>query len=1685
MLRFPALMDRLSRGLWRALGAACLQASLVSAMADSTVVFNELHYHPADQEARLEWVELHNQMAVNMDLSGWSLSGGIDYRFPEGTVLRGGAQLVVAADPAALRALGVTNVVGPFAGRLSNAGERLELRNNNLRRMDLIAYGTDGDWPVAPDGHGPSLAKRDETLATGPTAHWRPSAQPGGTPGQPNFPSLDIATQAPLVGGSQRWEFRTGAPEGGTAWTGTVGGASGDGGWAISSAPFFGGDASPPAGEERPIPTLFATGVSDARQPLPPGTRDPHYTVVASAQAITPPPPAPALVIEGHPAWLANDSTSRWLGPVNPGTANVAAGPYRYRTLFDLSPFVPETARLQLRVAADNRVQSVLLNGRSVGISFEGFQALSPAFAITNGFLPGTNTLEFAWANDSSSPNPAGFRAILQGTARSRFREESRLVPSLTHAACFRTAFLAAPGLTGARLRLRVTCDDGAALFLNGREIHRINLPAGPLAPDTPALAAIPGVPGPVDLVLPPGSLRAGTNVLAAQVHQAVAGAGDLWFDAELTVIEVPDPAREGLRFNEVAMPGIGFFVEVANPTSDILPLDAARIRGVGKATGTYAFPAGSVLGPGGIQAVPAALLGFRPEPGDTLLLESRDGASVLDALVLGPTARARLPDGTGPWRLPAAPSPDGTNRFRLQTEVVIHEICHHPPDPAPAGHWVELFHRGAQPVDLSGWRFAEGITYRFPAGTSLRPGEYLVVADQPEALRAAHPGIRVLGPFEGRLARGGERLSLVDADGNPADSVDYADSGRWPEEADGGGSTLELMDPMADNASPEAWAASDESARTAWVRHTYRARAVSAPGPTLWNEWVMGLLDAGECLIDDLQVIESPGTATAVQMLKNGDFETGTTSWRFLGTHRLSRVVDDPDQPGNRVLHLVATGPTEHMHNHLETTLANNRSVVNGRDYEVSFRARHLKGCPQLNTRLYFNRVARTTTLPVASVQGTPGAPNSRRVANLGPTFKGLVHHPAVPPAGRSVTVSAVVSDPDGVAEARVHWSVNGGAWQSGPAQLGDLGRLTATIPGAAAGSVVQFHLSATDGRGATTWFPARGPQSRALIGVADGRERLGTLHNLRLLMTPADRTLLHAETNVMSNEYLGGTVIHDEREIFYDVGIKLQGSQRGRLDAGRVGYTIRFPPDRLFRGVHPGISIDRSGGYTGVGGDQDEIVLKHAVQHAGGLPGMYDDLVHVMPPRTDLTGTALLILAKYGDLFLDAQFDHGSEGDLFKLELVYYPTTTVGGGREGIKRPQPDEVTGVDIGNLGNDPEVYRWFFLAENNRASIDHAQVMALGKALALSGTAQQQECERLMAVDTWLRTVAFQTLAGMVDTYPFDNPHNFMIYFRPEDGRALPFLWDMDFNFGAAATSPLNRATGNLGRLINQPVHQRRYLAHLRDLIDTTWNVRYLGPWIDHFGALAGQNFSGIRSYVEQRSAYVRSRLPAATPFRITAPAESPALVEAATAILQGTAGLEIREVFVEGPEETNRVRWINTTTWQATPPVRLGVNPLRIRGYDTSGARVVDLPWVLTGTTAASGLDTDADGLPDLWERQHGLDPARDDRSADPDGDGQSNRDEYLAGTDPRDRRSLLRLDALLEGDRLRLRWESKAGRSYVVEEHSPGESGPWRTHAEHPASPSDRPAEVSLPLPGADASQQTRLFRLRTAPPR
>ena len=168
-----------------------------------------------------EYVELFNQMGVDMDVSGWRLSDAIEFTFPAKTVIPSGEYMVVARSPEALLAAAGVNSLGPFNGRLSNGGETIELRDRNDRTLDVIDYSDGGDWPIAPDGLGASLAKTNPNLTSSQAAHWTSSIVVGGTPGAVNFGEAvapqDEIHQA-LISLDHRWRVDDQGNDLGNGW---------------------------------------------------------------------------------------------------------------------------------------------------------------------------------------------------------------------------------------------------------------------------------------------------------------------------------------------------------------------------------------------------------------------------------------------------------------------------------------------------------------------------------------------------------------------------------------------------------------------------------------------------------------------------------------------------------------------------------------------------------------------------------------------------------------------------------------------------------------------------------------------------------------------------------------------------------------------------------------------------------------------------------------------------------------------------------------------------------------------------------------------------------------------------------------------------------------------------------------------------------------------------------------------------------------------------------------------------------------------------------------------------------------------------------------------------------------------------------------------------------------------------
>ena len=176
------------------------------------VVINEIMYSPASGGQNEEYIELRNTTGSTVNLFdvnnvGWEFTDGIDFTFPSGTTIpANGYLLVVHTTPAYFRTKysvpGGVTVLGPYYGRLSNAGEKLEISKPTdtdelgqtvYVRVDRVVY-SDGShpedcpegvdlWPVQADGSGKSLSRKVPASYGNDPNNWQ-AATP--TPGSAN-----------------------------------------------------------------------------------------------------------------------------------------------------------------------------------------------------------------------------------------------------------------------------------------------------------------------------------------------------------------------------------------------------------------------------------------------------------------------------------------------------------------------------------------------------------------------------------------------------------------------------------------------------------------------------------------------------------------------------------------------------------------------------------------------------------------------------------------------------------------------------------------------------------------------------------------------------------------------------------------------------------------------------------------------------------------------------------------------------------------------------------------------------------------------------------------------------------------------------------------------------------------------------------------------------------------------------------------------------------------------------------------------------------------------------------------------------------------------------------------------------------------------------------------------------------
>lgn len=107
------------------------------------------------------WVELYNQSASMIDISGWQIKNSltISYTLPSGTQLNASAYLVVFQDQIKFNALypSVTNKVGPSNLDFNNTTDNVQLFDASNNLIVNVTYQDTGSWPRGADGWGHTL----------------------------------------------------------------------------------------------------------------------------------------------------------------------------------------------------------------------------------------------------------------------------------------------------------------------------------------------------------------------------------------------------------------------------------------------------------------------------------------------------------------------------------------------------------------------------------------------------------------------------------------------------------------------------------------------------------------------------------------------------------------------------------------------------------------------------------------------------------------------------------------------------------------------------------------------------------------------------------------------------------------------------------------------------------------------------------------------------------------------------------------------------------------------------------------------------------------------------------------------------------------------------------------------------------------------------------------------------------------------------------------------------------------------------------------------------------------------------------------------------------------------------------------------------------------------------------------
>ncbi|MEA3367855.1 MAG: lamin tail domain-containing protein, partial [Planctomycetota bacterium] len=392
--------------------------------------------------------------------------------------------------------------------------------------------------------------------------------------------------------------------------------------------------------------------------------------------------------------------------------------------------------------------------------------------------------------------------------------------------------------------------------------------------------------------------------------------------------------------------------------------------------------------------------------------------------------------------------------RLLLDGNVIINEIHVDPDVKTEPVEYVEIYNRTADPIDVSGWFFSDGIEYAFPGSTTLPGYGYLVVAEDTSAV-AAKFGVSALGPFTGRLENTGERLVLRDHTGAVVDEVDYGAGFPWPTVGDAPGYSMELINPAMDNDLGGNWRSSgstvadpitfiDSEQEWRYIRGWSEPSSPTSAWRQLGfddsegNGWYpgdaafgystqQGEIDFIGTYLDDMRdnyttvymrktfTVDNPAAIPSLELLTR--YDDGINVW-INGTHVLDLNVSGEELPYNGTANS-AIDNVEFVPNTLTDPDPRTYLVAGTNVIAVQLLNASISG----SSDAFFDAILRTAAGGTMVV--TPGAVNSVYAGNAPPQMRHVDHSPNEPEPGQDVAITMKVTDPDGVAGVTLSYQI------------------------------------------------------------------------------------------------------------------------------------------------------------------------------------------------------------------------------------------------------------------------------------------------------------------------------------------------------------------------------------------------------------------------------------------------------------------------------------------------------------------------------------------------------------------------------------------------------------------------------------------------------------------------------------